>query len=78
MLFSRVAVAALSRRVSGPASRFASLRHMSTVDVPPPPTSHHIHTPLEGAQAKIIYTETDEAPALATYSLYPAVAKVSH
>ena len=50
---------------------------MSTVDVPAPPTSNHAYKPLSGAQGKIIYTETDEAPALATYSLYPAVAKVS-
>jgi hypothetical protein len=50
---------------------------MSTsVKVPPPPTSNHKHTPLPGAQGSIIYTETDEAPALATYSLYPVIAKV--
>lgn len=84
MIFTRVAVAALSRRVvgGGPVSRLAVSRRqplplwMSTVTVPPPPTSHHPHTPLQGAQGSIIYTETDEAPALATYSLYPAVAKV--
>jgi isocitrate dehydrogenase len=51
---------------------------MSTEDlnIPPPPTSHHPHKSLPGAQGKIIYTETDEAPALATYSLYPAVNKI--
>ena len=49
---------------------------MSSVAVPPAPTSHHAHNKLEGAKGSIIYTETDEAPALATYSLYPAVAKV--
>jgi hypothetical protein len=80
MFFTRVAVGALARRV-GPSSRLAVAARqplwMSTVSVPPPPTSHHPHTPLEGAEGKIIYTETDEAPALATYSLYPAVAKVS-
>jgi monomeric type NADP-dependent isocitrate dehydrogenase len=31
---------------------------------------------LPNAQGKIIYTETDEAPALATYSLYPAVNRI--
>lgn len=50
---------------------------MSTsVKVPLPPTSNHKYTPLPGAQGSIIYTETDEAPALATYSLYPVIAKV--
>ena len=46
------------------------------VKVPPAPTSNHAHTKLANAQGSIIYTETDEAPALATFSLYPAVAKV--
>lgn len=81
MIISRVAVAALSRR-AGPSCRFAAAYArqplwMSTVSVPPPPTSNHKHTPVPGALGTIIYTETDEAPALATYSLYPAVAKVS-
>jgi hypothetical protein len=49
----------------------------TTVDVPPPPTSHHAHTKLPNARGTIIYTETDEAPALATYSLYPAVNKIA-
>lgn len=55
----------------------SGLRWMSeaTVDVPPAPTSSHPHTKLPGAHGSIIYTETDEAPALATYSLYPAVEK---
>lgn len=48
----------------------------ASVDVPPPPTSNHPHTNLPGAKGRIIYTETDEAPALATYSLYPVVAKI--
>lgn len=90
MLFSRVAVAALTKRsVMAPVSRLArasgptssalswSPRWMSTVEVPRPPTSHHRHVPLTNPDGTIIYTETDEAPALATYSLYPAVAKVS-
>ena len=34
------------------------------------------HVVLPSAKGKIIYTETDEAPALATYSLYPVVSKV--
>ncbi len=44
--------------------------------VPDPPTSHHPYTPLPNAKASIIYTETDEAPALATFALYPIVSKV--
>jgi len=46
------------------------------VEIPAPPTSNHAHTKLPNAQASIIYTETDEAPALATYSLYPVVNKI--
>ena len=48
----------------------------SVVDVPPPPTSNHPHKPLVGAKGSIIYTETDEAPALATFSLLPVFNKV--
>jgi hypothetical protein len=44
--------------------------------VPSAPTSNHPHTVLPNAQASIIYTETDEAPALATYSLFPVVNKI--
>ena len=39
-------------------------------------SSNHKHFPLPGAKGSVIYTETDEAPALATYSLYPVVSKV--
>lgn len=46
------------------------------LNIPPPPTSHHPHKTLPNARGSIIYTETDEAPALATYSLYPAVSKI--
>ncbi len=46
------------------------------LEIPPPPTSHHPHEPLPSAKGSIIYTETDEAPALATYSLLPVIAKV--
>jgi hypothetical protein len=48
----------------------------STLVIPPPPTSNHKHKPLVGAQGSVIYTETDEAPALATYSLLPVISKV--
>lgn len=41
------------------------------------PTSNHPYTPLPGAKGSIIYTETDEAPALATYSFLPVLRKVS-
>jgi len=40
------------------------------------PSSNHAHTALSNPTASIIYTETDEAPALATYSLYPVIEKV--
>jgi len=50
----------------------------TTVSVPEPPTSNHKYTPLkEPVGGSIIYTETDEAPALATYSLYPIIRKVN-
>ena len=91
MIVRRAAVAAL-QRTSGPnafrsttfprsttpllATTTTQRFWMSTVDVPPAPTSNHPHKPLPGAKGSIIYTETDEAPALATYSLYPAVAEV--
>jgi len=81
MLFRRAAVAAFSRQPSRFATRsrlavFNNARYFSAVDVPPAPTSNHSYTPLDGALGKIIYTETDEAPALATYSLFPAVSKI--
>lgn len=91
MLMQRAAIAAagfgpgrtsIAVRSNFRPSALASLRRhndkcwMSTVEVPPPPTSHHPHTNLPNAQGTIIYTETDEAPALATYSLYPAVNKI--
>lgn len=43
--------------------------------VPVPPSSNHPHVELSGATGKLIYTETDEAPALATYSLLPILSK---
>ena len=48
----------------------------SVVDAPPPPKSNHPHKPLVSAKGSIIYTETDEAPALATFSLLPVFNKV--
>ena len=53
-----------------------SRRVFSSVEVPDPPTSHHVHHPLSNAQGTILYTETDEAPALATFCLYPILRKV--
>lgn len=50
---------------------------MSTVNVPPAPTSHHKHETVPDAKGSIIYTETDEAPALATFSLYRIISKFS-
>lgn len=40
-----------------------------------PPTSNHPYSPLENAKGSIIYTETDEAPALATFSFLPVLRK---
>lgn len=57
------------------AAVFASVHFMSTVSIPEPPTSNHYHVPLANVTDTIVYTETDEAPALATYSLYPYIAK---
>jgi hypothetical protein len=48
----------------------------TTTDGKPLWSSHHKHFPLPNAKGTVIYTETDEAPALATYSLYPVVSKV--
>ena len=48
----------------------------SSFSTPDPPTSNHLHTPLSNAQGSILYTETDEAPALATFCLYPILRKV--
>jgi isocitrate dehydrogenase len=91
MIFRSAAVATFTRqptasRILRPASLSSQSRlfvrsnlqqqWFSSVDVPPAPTSNHPHDGLAGAKGTIIYTETDEAPALATYSLYPAVAKI--
>lgn len=48
------------------------MRFLSAVS----PSSNHAHAPIPNAKGTIIYTETDEAPALATYSLYPVIKKV--
>ena len=67
----------LSRSDSNDHGRITALfSTAATVEVPPPPSSHHKHEPLPSALGSIVYTETDEAPALATYSLYPVIAKV--
>ena len=57
-------------------SATASAADTDGLNIPPAPTSNHPHTKLPNAQASIIYTETDEAPALATYSLFPVVNKI--
>ena len=49
----------------------------TSVATPHPPTSSHEHIPLTNAKSSLIYTETDEAPALATFSLLPILSKVS-
>lgn len=58
--------------VASSARRGAMMRSFSAVA----PSSNHVHKPLPNAKGTIIYTETDEAPALATYSLYPVIQKV--
>ena len=50
-------------------------KNLDVGDIPTPPTSNHPHVPLSDAQGSIIYCETDEAPALATYSLLPIFQK---
>jgi len=60
-----------------PPSSAAATARFSTVPVPDPPTSNHGHSDIPNAKGRIVYTETDEAPALATYSLYPVVRKFS-
>jgi len=50
-------------------------RFHSTVAVPDAPSSNHPHRALPGAKGSLIYTETDEAPALATFSLLPVISK---
>ena len=67
-----------TRCVSAPTVPLSCLaRSFSTATLPDPPSSNHLHQPLLNAQGSVIYTETDEAPALATYSLYPVISKVS-
>ena len=58
-------------------SSLLSARFFSSVEVPDPPTSNHPHHNLPNANGSLIYTETDEAPALATFSLLPILSKVS-
>jgi hypothetical protein len=53
------------------------IRSFSDLNIPSPPTSIHPHTPNTSAKGSLIYTETDEAPALATFSLLPILNKVS-
>lgn len=61
----------MSNGIIGSASR----RAFSSLDVPPAPTSNHPHAANPNAHGSLIYTETDEAPALATYSLLPILSK---
>ena len=67
----------LSDRQLGTGSSLLSARYFSSVEVPNPPTSNHPHHDLPNANGSLIYTETDEAPALATFSLLPILTKVS-
>jgi len=47
----------------------------SDLSIPAAPTSTHPSTPIPNAKGSLIYTETDEAPALATFSLLPILTK---
>mmetsp|Transcript_5746 Transcript_5746/g.12213 ORF Transcript_5746/g.12213 Transcript_5746/m.12213 type:complete len:848 (+) Transcript_5746:116-2659(+) len=60
---------------TGKTSASFSHRSMSDLALPDPPTSNHPHHNLPTAKGKLIYTETDEAPALATFSLLPVLTK---
>lgn len=64
------------RQHLGTGSSLLSARYFSSVEVPNPPTSNHPHHDLPNANGSLIYTETDEAPALATFSLLPILTKV--
>ena len=73
LLLHRLPVRVLSRSSVVLLQRYS----FSTISrIPDPPTSNHKHTALPNAAGLIIYTETDEAPALATFSLYPVISKV--
>jgi len=56
-------------------NRFRSAAFTTISDVPDAPTSTHTRHELKGAKGSLIYTETDEAPALATFSLLPILSK---
>mmetsp|Transcript_25237 Transcript_25237/g.69693 ORF Transcript_25237/g.69693 Transcript_25237/m.69693 type:complete len:793 (-) Transcript_25237:114-2492(-) len=79
LVLTRTAAArsTLFNKTTKPMTMMMPLRALSSVTVPPAPTSNHYHTPLPDAQGSIIYTECDEAPALATFSLYPIISKFS-
>jgi hypothetical protein len=59
-----------------PSSNLLCPPYRRALSVPVAPSSHHLHRRVDSALASIVYTETDEAPALATYSLYPVISKV--
>ena len=75
----RSSVVGCSTRLQIPAisTACADQRSGFSTAVPDPPTSNHPHKPLPGAKGFIIYTETDEAPALATFSLLPILTKIA-
>jgi len=54
-------------------ARFLSDTHVYST--PSPPTSTHPHPNTNTKNDTLIYTETDEAPALATFSLLPIISK---
>ena len=59
--------------------RRTNARFLSDTNVystPSPPTSTHPHPNTNKENDTLIYTETDEAPALATFSLLPIISKV--
>jgi len=50
-------------------------RFSSDVTIPKPPSSTHPYKKGKSSKCSLIYTETDEAPALATFSLLPIISK---
>ena len=60
-----------------PAALSTRCLSISAAEIDAHVSSNHEHKPLPNANGVVMYTETDEAPALATYSLYPVLRKFS-
>ena len=73
---SRFAALASNHRTTGFIMSNPHCAFSTDFKMPSPPTSNHPHSKLATAKGSLVYTETDEAPALATYSLLPILKKV--